>query len=87
MVICFAASVYVEFSSALSRFCHGMISTGVLLDPLQDALLHQLGLSPTSVDPWPLTVYPRSLAVLAEVLDFSIKLLLWVQREKVLLVA
>lgn len=29
--------------------------------------MNHLGVSPSSVDPWPLTVYPRTLAVLAEV--------------------
>jgi len=36
----------------------------------QDVLLHQLGVSlnPSAVEPWPLRVRPRTLAVLAEVL-------------------
>ena len=34
----------------------------------QDVLLAQLGVSPSGLEPWPLTVYPRTLAVLAEVL-------------------
>ncbi len=34
----------------------------------QDVLLTQLGVSPYVVDPWPLTVLSRTLAVLAEVL-------------------
>ena len=35
---------------------------------LQDALLVQLGVFPYTKDPWPLQVYPRTLAVLAEIL-------------------
>ena len=35
---------------------------------MQDVLLLHLNVSPTSVDPWPMTVYPRTLALLAEVL-------------------
>ncbi len=38
------------------------------LYPLKDSLLLHLGVSPAIGDPWPLTVYPRTLAVLAEVL-------------------
>ena len=36
----------------------------------QDVLLHHLGisLSPATVEPWPLRVRPRTLAILAEVL-------------------
>ena len=57
-----------DLSCSLSRFCHTLVSSTVLSEQLQDSLLNHLSLSPTSVDPWPLTVYPRSLAVLAEIL-------------------
>ncbi len=64
----FTVTVYEDFSVALSRFNHSLVSTGVLSNVLQDALLNQLGVAPNGVDAWPLTVYPRTLAVLAEVL-------------------
>lgn len=35
---------------------------------MQDVLLEQLNVSPSAVDPWPLTVHPRTLGVLAEVI-------------------
>ena len=35
---------------------------------LQDCLLLNLGVSPVSSEPWPMTVYSRTLAVLAEVI-------------------
>ncbi|XP_067662559.1 E3 ubiquitin-protein ligase UBR4-like [Haliotis asinina] len=60
--------VYEDISVALAKLNHSLIATGCLSDNLQDVLLVQLGVSPNSVDPWPLTVYPRTLAVLAEVL-------------------
>lgn len=34
----------------------------------QDVLLSHLGVTPKGSDPWPMTVRPRSLAVLAEIL-------------------
>lgn len=52
----------------MSRFNHNLISTGMLSESLQDTLLTYLGVNPASPEPWPLTVYPRTLAVLAEVL-------------------
>ena len=42
--------------------------TRVLLQQFKDHLLHQLGISPVSVDPWPLNVAPRTLSILAQVL-------------------
>lgn len=35
---------------------------------MQNVLLGQLNVSPNGVDPWPLTVHPRTLGVLAEVI-------------------
>ncbi|XP_052722001.1 E3 ubiquitin-protein ligase UBR4-like isoform X2 [Crassostrea angulata] len=59
---------YDSLSMALAKFNHGMISTGVLSNNLQDALLLHLGVSPQAVDHWPTTLLPRTLAVLAEIL-------------------
>ncbi|XP_050389975.2 E3 ubiquitin-protein ligase UBR4 [Patella vulgata] len=60
--------VFDGISVALAKFNHSLIATECLSENLQDVLLIQLGISPSSVDPWPLTVYPRTLAVLAEIL-------------------
>ena len=60
--------VFEELSISLSRFNHSLVASTCLSDKLQDSLLGQLGISLSSGDHWPLTVYPRSLAVLAEIL-------------------
>merc|ERR1719334_503078 len=57
-----------SFSIALARFSHCLISTQLLDHNKQDHLLLQPGISPVSVDPWPLNVAPRTLSVLAQVL-------------------
>ena len=44
------------------------MANGVLTTSMEGILLHQLGVSPSETEPWPLTVRPRALAVLAEVL-------------------
>ncbi|CAG5127473.1 unnamed protein product, partial [Candidula unifasciata] len=59
---------YTAVSLALARFNHNLVATACLSEQLQDFYLTALGVSPTSTDPWPLTVYPRSLAVLVSVL-------------------
>lgn len=62
--------LYCEFSGALSRFTHNLI-TNSNLNGLQACLLNHLGVSPWTSDVqhgWPLQVYPRTLAVLAQVL-------------------
>ena len=60
--------MFEELSVALSRFSHSLVASGSLSDKLQDFLLSQLGISLKSGDPWPLSAYPRSLAILAEIL-------------------
>ncbi|XP_043220427.1 E3 ubiquitin-protein ligase UBR4-like isoform X2 [Amphibalanus amphitrite] len=59
-----------EFSASLTRLTHNLLATRLLSAPLQELLLAQLGLSPWHQEgaDWPLTVSPRSLAVLAQVL-------------------
>lgn len=62
--------LYCEFSGALTRFTHNLI-THSALHTLQASLLAHLGVSPWNTDvphAWPLQVYPRTLAVLAQVL-------------------
>ncbi|KAK7862494.1 hypothetical protein R5R35_005919 [Gryllus longicercus] len=64
-------TLYSEFSQALTRYSHNLLARGVLAEGLQDTLLNHLGVSPWSQDvnnTWPLQVYPRTLAVLAQVL-------------------
>ncbi|XP_041369615.1 E3 ubiquitin-protein ligase UBR4-like [Gigantopelta aegis] len=57
-----------DVSVALARLNHSLIASECLSENLQDNLLVQLGVSPNSVDPWPLTVHTHTLAVLAEVI-------------------
>ncbi|CAH0559665.1 unnamed protein product [Brassicogethes aeneus] len=62
--------LYCDFSGALTRFTHNLI-TNQNLSSLQACLLNHLGVSPWTSDVphgWPLQVYPRTLAVLAQVL-------------------
>lgn len=63
--------LYSEFSQALTRYTHNLLARGLLLDTLQVSLLHHLGVSPVQLadnnNAWPLQVYPRTLAVLAQV--------------------
>lgn len=61
--------LYSEFSCALTRFTHNLV-THNSLDHLRVSLLGHLGVSPWNTDvphAWPLQVYPRTLAVLAQV--------------------
>ncbi|XP_052831626.1 E3 ubiquitin-protein ligase UBR4-like [Octopus bimaculoides] len=59
---------YEELSVALAKFNHSLVATGSLSENLQDCLLISLGVNPNTSEAWPLTVYPRTLAVLAEVI-------------------
>lgn len=64
------AQLYCEFSGALTRFTHNLI-TNSNLNHLQACLLNHLGVSPWNTDAphaWPLQVYPRTLSILAQVL-------------------
>ncbi|ENN72391.1 hypothetical protein YQE_11026, partial [Dendroctonus ponderosae] len=61
---------YEEFSNALMKFTHNLITSNNL-NSLQACLLNHLGVSPWNADvrhAWPLQVYPRTLTVLAQVL-------------------
>lgn len=61
-------NLYAEFSQALSRYTHNLLATGLLSESLQNTLLNHLGVSPwTQESNWPLQVYPRTLAALAQV--------------------
>ncbi|XP_014258727.1 E3 ubiquitin-protein ligase UBR4 isoform X2 [Cimex lectularius] len=63
--------LYTEFSQALTRYTHNLLARGLLSASLQSTLLLHLGVSPVSSTDstnWPLQVYPRTLAVLAQVL-------------------
>ncbi|XP_052093919.1 E3 ubiquitin-protein ligase UBR4-like [Mytilus californianus] len=63
-----ADKTFENLSVSLARLNHSLIATGCLSERLQDVLLEQLNVSPSAVDPWPLTVHPRTLSVLAEVI-------------------
>ncbi|XP_075228020.1 E3 ubiquitin-protein ligase-like protein poe isoform X3 [Lycorma delicatula] len=65
--------LYCEFSQALTRYTHNLLAHNVLSEYLKSTLLHHLGVSPSpsaqeNNNSWPLQVYPRTLAVLAQVL-------------------
>ncbi|XP_044730066.1 E3 ubiquitin-protein ligase UBR4 isoform X3 [Chrysoperla carnea] len=63
--------LYVDFSQALARYTHNLITRNMLSTSMQTVLLSHLGVSPWTVDsnaPWPLQVYPRTLAVLSQIL-------------------
>lgn len=62
--------LYGDFSGALSKFTHNLV-TNNNLSSLQACLLNHLGVSPWNTDVphgWPLQVYPRTLSILAQVL-------------------
>ncbi|GAB0092871.1 Protein purity of essence [Sergentomyia squamirostris] len=62
-------SAMVRFAGSLGRYLHNLISSGVLNESLQSSLLLHLGVSPWTNDSnWPLQVYPRTLAVLVQIL-------------------
>lgn len=57
-----------RFSQALARYTHNLLASDILSPSLQVSLLNHLNINPCSKDEdWPLLVYPRSLAVLAQV--------------------
>lgn len=68
--------LYTEFSQALGRYSHNLLARNVLSPALQTTLLSHLGVSPwtapvdstTTCTSWPLQVYPRTLAILAQVM-------------------
>ncbi|KAI4460353.1 e3 ubiquitin-protein ligase ubr4 [Holotrichia oblita] len=63
--------LYCEFSGALTRFTHNLVTHGNL-QAMQASLLGHLGVSPWNTDvphAWPLQVYPRTLAVLSQIDD------------------
>lgn len=64
------ASLYSEFSAALASFTHNVLAHGLLTTKLQNSLLSHLNVSPWQTEgaDWPLRVFPRTLAVLAQVL-------------------
>jgi E3 ubiquitin-protein ligase UBR4 len=64
-------NLYSEFSQALTRYTHNLLARNILTENLQVTLLNHLGVSPWPPDTsntWPLQVYPRTLAVLAQVI-------------------
>lgn len=64
-------NLYSEFSQALTRYTHNLLARNILTESLQGTLLNHLCVSPWSQDTsntWPLQVYPRTLAVLAQVI-------------------
>uniref|UniRef100_A0A182FS89 Uncharacterized protein n=2 Tax=Anopheles albimanus TaxID=7167 RepID=A0A182FS89_ANOAL len=60
----------VKFSGSVGKYLHNLISNSLLNESLQSALLLHLGVSPWTQDSnvWPLQVYPRTLAVLVQIL-------------------
>ncbi|XP_039287887.1 protein purity of essence [Nilaparvata lugens] len=64
--------LYSEFSQALTRYTHNLLAHNLLSETLKTSLLVHMGVSPAASTPennwWPLQVYPRTLAVLAQVL-------------------
>lgn len=59
--------LYSEFSQALTRYSHNLLARNLLVESLQTTLLNHLGVT-TDTGAWPLQVYPRTLAILAQVL-------------------
>jgi E3 ubiquitin-protein ligase UBR4 len=60
----------VKFSGSLGKYLHNLMTSGSLKESLQSALLLHLGVSPWTEENtmWPLQVYPRTLAVLIQIL-------------------
>lgn len=60
----------IEFSGAIGRYLHNLISGSLINESLQSSLLLHLGVSPWTQDTtvWPLQVYPRTLSVLVQIL-------------------
>lgn len=59
--------LYGEFSQALTRYTHNLLARSLMAESLQTTLLHHLGVTLDN-SAWPLQVYPRTLAVLAQIL-------------------
>lgn len=59
-----------EFSGAIGRYLHNLISGSLINESLQSSLLLHLGVSPWAQDSnvWPLQVYSRTLSVLVQIL-------------------
>lgn len=73
-------ALYSEFSQALSCYTHNLLARNTLSESLQNTLLQHLSVNPWSVETsttstWPLQVYPRTLSVLAQVLNIDIELI------------
>ena len=60
--------MFEELSVSISRLNHSLVATGCLTDRLQEVLLTHLGVNTAEGDTWPLSIYPRTLAVLAEII-------------------
>lgn len=60
----------IEFSGAIGRYLHNLISGSMINESLQSSLLLHLGVSPWAQDTnvWPLQVYSRTLSVLVQIL-------------------
>lgn len=60
----------IEFSGAIGRYLHNLISRSLVNESLQSSLLLHLGVSPWAQDSnvWPLQVYSRTLSVLVQIL-------------------
>lgn len=60
----------IEFSGAIGKYLHNLISGSLINETLQSSLLLHLGVSPWSQDSnvWPLQVYSRTLSVLVQIL-------------------
>lgn len=60
----------IEFSGAIGRYLHNLISGSLINESLQSSLLLHLGVSPWTQETnvWPLQVYPRTLSVLVQIL-------------------
>lgn len=60
----------IEFSGAIGRYLHNLISASMINESLQSTLLLHLGVSPWQHDTnvWPLQVYSRTLSILVQIL-------------------
>ena len=64
-------TLYAEFSLTLANFTHNLLAHNLLTPKLTNSLLHQLGVYPFNSDQeWPLRLYPRTLAILTQVLAY-----------------
>lgn len=61
-------------SSSVGVFIHNLIARDYLSEKQQDIFLQLIGIKiplETSDDKWPLQIYPRALAILAQVIIFT----------------